>query len=180
MNESIASPTCYNVPTIDAELLALLTPQEREELDRLLTAPVPVSELLAVIPLSVRRLMLDSMEQIKERERGVNRLYFVNELDLREEIKAKITAAIETGEWPDPVEPRRCALVEITAQVPADPAKGQQPAETASAPTTTEREAPRPSSSSSQPPTSSPKPAARQHGDVFGVPEHLWRRLNWR
>lgn len=174
MNESIASPTCYNVPTIDAELLALLTPQEREELDRLLTAPVPVSELLAVIPLSVRRLMLDAMEATK----GSDPID-ITSLNLPADLKVKITFAFERGEWPDPPEPRQCGLVEITAPVPADPAKGQPRIETSSVPTMTERDAPR-HSSPSHTPTPAPKPSARQHGDVFGVPEHLWKRLNWR
>src|SRR5262245_45360240 len=90
----------------DQDGLALLTPDERREFDRLTTGPSE-GEILDSLPLPVRVLMLAALRAQTIPPRGaprdLNAEVALDDLDINVSLKSQIGTAFQAGRWDGPI-----------------------------------------------------------------------------
>lgn len=100
MNVQNESGTSSTSP-IDGELLTFLTPQERAELDSLLTARMSFREL----PTSVLRAILASHRRLVASDGVRRKMINLGPLDLDADLKQFIAESYRVGYWIGPLDP---------------------------------------------------------------------------
>jgi hypothetical protein len=107
--------TLISLEGLTPDDLALLTPSERQELDRLLQAPMDIRDWLAVLPFWVKIEVLEGIRRLHAslgRAADGHATVSFAELDLPGDLKEHLLDAARAGTWRGP----RCPLTDAEHQ----------------------------------------------------------------